>query len=98
MKIRKFFFTTNNLSLVKEKICESCKVKKLENKYVCGMCKTIRDIRPSHFLNKLNFFSVFNMNSEFKIDKGELDKQYKELQKVIHPDKYALSDEVSSNL
>ena len=95
MKMNKFFFTTSYSNIIKEKICKSCKVKKLENKYVCGMCKTIREIRPSQYLNKLNFFSVFNMNSEFKIDKGALDHKYKELQKVVHPDKYALSDEVS---
>ncbi len=93
MKSFKLFCNSKNGNIIKDKICDSCNVKKLENKYVCGMCKTIRDIRPSEYLNKLNFFSLFNLNSAYRIDKHSLDNQYKELQKLIHPDKYSLSDQ-----
>ena len=91
---RLLYNSKNAHMVIKEKICESCTFKQLENKYVCGVCKTIREIRPSNFINKLSFFSVFNIKSGYKIDKNNLDHKYKELQKVIHPDKYALSDEV----
>lgn len=95
MRLSKFYFNTKKEgNFVKEKICESCNFKKLENKYICGVCKTIRNIRPSEYIkNKMNYFSMFDINDQYKIDKSKLDAQYKDLQKIVHPDKYAHEEE-----
>ena len=39
-----------------------------------------------------NFFKIFNINEYYSIDKSLLSKNYKELQKLVHPDKYVLND------
>ncbi len=94
MRIRKF-----HTNIIKDKICESCLIKKIENKYICGMCSSVRNERPSDYIkSKLNFFSVFSLKDDFKIDKSRLDTQYKDLQKVLHPDKYAHESEVSRSI
>jgi molecular chaperone HscB len=96
MKIatNKFYCNSKYTMSIKEKICESCTIKKLENPYICGMCKTVRHMRPADYIkNKLNFFSVFNLKDSYMIDKNDLDKQYKDLQKIVHPDKYVNENE-----
>ena len=99
MNFSKFHFNSKMTNVIKDKICESCTIKKLENKHICGMCNTIRSVRPAEYIkNKLNFFSVFSIKDEYKIDKSKLDNQYKDLQKVLHPDKYAHETEVFKNL
>lgn len=40
-----------------------------------------------------NFFSVFQINQSYNIDHNLLSKNYKELQKLVHPDKYLLTDQ-----
>jgi molecular chaperone HscB len=93
MKISAIKFYPNSKAFttgIKEKICLDCSIKKLENPFICGMCTTVRSIRPSDYIkNKLNFFSVFNIKDQYIIDKSNLEKQYKDLQKIVHPDKYA---------
>jgi molecular chaperone HscB len=96
MKIatNKFYFNSKHTMSIKEKICESCTIKKLENPYICGMCKTVRHMRPADYIkNKLNFFSVFNLKDSYTIDKSDLERQYKDLQKIVHPDKYVHESE-----
>jgi len=92
MKLSKInLFSTKDL---KEKVCQSCVVQKLESKVICGVCKTVRSMRPSEYIkNKLNYFSIFNMDDKYLIDKQKLDIQYKDLQKILHPDKYVTENE-----
>lgn len=89
--IHKFnLYTANNTSF-KEKICEGCKLKQIDSKLICGVCTTIHT--PLEILKKSNYFEIFNLHQKFSIDKKFLEKKYKELQKYIHPDKFALGDE-----
>jgi hypothetical protein len=91
MKFCKVFYNFSNLA--KEKTCDNCTLKKLESTLICGTCETIRNYKPSNFVQiKLNFFSIFNIKDQFNIDKLNLETKYKYLQKHVHPDKYALED------
>mmetsp|Transcript_13387 Transcript_13387/g.18340 ORF Transcript_13387/g.18340 Transcript_13387/m.18340 type:complete len:237 (+) Transcript_13387:46-756(+) len=42
-------------------------------------------------LRKNNLFKLFNLNEDFEIDSASLNSSFKELQKVLHPDKFVLS-------
>jgi hypothetical protein len=82
-------------NIIKDKICESCILKKIDNVHLCGMCSTIRSQRPSDYIKtKLNYFTVFNLKDDYRLDKTKLDSQHKDLQKVLHPDKYAHESDV----
>jgi hypothetical protein len=94
MRVSKYFMCSKPGDQLKDKICNSCLLKNLENKVVCGLCKTVRDVKPFEYLRTLNYFKLFDMKEEFKINKHKLEAQYKELQKIVHPDKYAISGEV----
>jgi len=45
-----------------------------------------------------NYFELFGMPVGFLLDTAELSQRYRELQKVIHPDRYAASGERSQRL
>lgn len=92
------FSTSTNTSFdqFKEKICQSCKLKNLDSKIICGICNTIHN--PLEFIRHSNYFDLFNLNQKFSIDKNFLEKKYKEIQKVIHPDKFAQTDSNTLNL
>jgi molecular chaperone HscB len=90
MKNFKLYFSTKNA--IKESICKSCALKQLDNKIICGICSTIREIRPMDYIKSKDYFSIFNINSKFQINEQELDYNYKELQKFVHPDKYSTTN------
>jgi len=56
---------------------------------LCGVCNKLR----SNDLRNNNYFSVFKIDQSYNIDHTQLSKNYKELQKLVHPDKYLLTDE-----
>jgi molecular chaperone HscB len=88
MKLSKFYFNSN----VKESICKSCKLNQLNNKVICGVCITVR--KPYDYIRDKDFFAIFSLNKKYSIDKNHLDKQYKDIQKIIHPDKYSTFGEM----
>ena len=45
-----------------------------------------------------NYFDLFGMPVGFVLDAAELSVRYRELQKVVHPDRYAASDGQSQRL
>lgn len=45
-----------------------------------------------------NYFELFGMPVGFLLDAAELSARYRELQKVVHPDRYAASGEQSQRL
>ena len=45
-----------------------------------------------------NYFELFGMPVGFALDASELSARYRELQKVVHPDRYAASGEQSQRL
>ena len=60
----------------------------MESQILCSICVKLR----SSDFNDQNFFRIFNINDSFEINHKLLDKNYKELQKMVHPDKYMLND------
>lgn len=98
MKISKFCFNTKkNVNEIMDKICIGCKLKELDNKYICGACNTFRNVKPIDYFKNKDYFSLFNISSKYKIDENILDARYKELQKIVHPDKYAISSDETVN-
>ena len=55
---------------------------------MCGVCNKLR----SNDLQNHNYFTVFQINQSYNIDHHLLSRNYKELQKLVHPDKYLLND------
>ena len=45
-----------------------------------------------------NYFELFGMPVGFMVDGGELSRRYRELQKVVHPDRFAAAGESSQRL
>jgi len=41
----------------------------------------------------LNFFTLLNLPETFEIDLEKLDQNYQNIQKEIHPDRFAASDD-----
>jgi len=70
-------------------------LKQIDSKIICGICNTIHT--PLDFIRHSNYFDLFNLNQKFSIDKNSLEKKYKEIQMVIHPDKFAQSDTITLN-
>jgi len=87
--------TNKNTDNFKEKFCQGCKMKQIDSKIICGICNTIHN--PLDFIRHNNYFELFNLNQKFSIDKSFLEKKYKEIQKVIHPDKFAQRDSATLN-
>ena len=49
-------------------------------------------------LLKQDFFALFRLSPGFKLDAAELASRYRELQQVVHPDRYASSSEQDRRL
>jgi molecular chaperone HscB len=45
-----------------------------------------------------NYFELFGMPVGFRVDSAELASRYRELQKVVHPDRYAAAGEQSQRM
>lgn len=72
-----------------EELCKSCKYEDKNYQILCGMCKKL----GSNDFATNNYFTIFNLNQGYKIDHKALNRNYKELQKLVHPDKYLLNDQ-----
>ncbi|XP_075983666.1 iron-sulfur cluster co-chaperone protein HscB-like protein, mitochondrial [Anticarsia gemmatalis] len=66
--------------------CWSCgkDVKNTESHLFCGNCKVLQE--PD---KKNNYFNIMGVKETYDLDETELAKKYKELQKYLHPDKFA---------
>jgi molecular chaperone HscB len=77
-------FTENQ---IKQKLnCNICVKKADKNSNICTACKTV--VQPVTFLNKFNYFEMFDIPNTYDIDIENLYKRFKLLQFLIHPDKY----------
>jgi molecular chaperone HscB len=81
-----------NFNNMKDKICQSCKLKELNNKVICGVCTSVR--RPLDYIKDKDYFAIFNLDSNYRIDQGALSTQYKDLQRIVHPDKHSTSSDI----
>ncbi|XP_049879597.1 iron-sulfur cluster co-chaperone protein HscB [Pectinophora gossypiella] len=66
--------------------CWSCgqDIKKLVANLFCSNCNVLQ--KPE---NHENYFKIMGVSETFDLDEAELAKKYKELQKYLHPDKFA---------
>jgi molecular chaperone HscB len=67
-------------------ICWSCQ-KAAGGDMLCAGCGAIQPPDP-----KADFFRVFGIARSFAIDEAGLEARYKELTKVLHPDRFARAD------
>jgi molecular chaperone HscB len=68
-------------------ICWSCE-KSAGDQVLCAHCGAVQppDPRADHFL-------VFGIERGYAVDVADLERRYKELTKVLHPDRFARADE-----
>ncbi|XP_073948233.1 iron-sulfur cluster co-chaperone protein HscB-like protein, mitochondrial [Choristoneura fumiferana] len=73
------------LSHIRYSSCWSCgqNIKILVENLFCSNCKSLQ--KPS----KDNYFKVLGVSETFDLDENDLARRFKELQKYLHPDKYA---------
>jgi molecular chaperone HscB len=67
-------------------ICWSCQ-KAAGDGMLCVHCKAVQPVDP-----KSDFFRVLGIPTAFNLDSEDLEKRYKELTKILHPDRFARSD------
>ena len=70
--------------------CDSCwscgtEIEKMNLFCKAPKCGVVQSIKTT----EVNLFETFGINMEYKIDEALLDKSFKELQKKLHPDKFA---------
>jgi molecular chaperone HscB len=67
-------------------ICWSCQ-KAAGDGMMCTHCTAIQPPDP-----KADYFRVFGIPTAFDVDAADLEKRYKEMTKVLHPDRFARAD------
>ncbi|XP_049292734.1 iron-sulfur cluster co-chaperone protein HscB [Anopheles funestus] len=68
--------------------CWKCSSSEVSNMFFCGSCGTIRATSKEQ-----DFFKLLKVNKEFKIDSTTLVQNYRHIQSMIHPDKFAQKSE-----
>ena len=84
-------------------ICWSCGTDNtdIENgaiNFFCSNCGKIQDIIPKDGEKYISPFKVFGYDETFNINIKDMEKRYWNLQKQLHPDKFALSDETEQKI
>lgn len=67
-------------------ICWSCQ-KAAGDSMLCLHCKAVQPPDP-----KADHFRVFGIPTEFAVNEAQLEQRYKEMTKVLHPDRFARAD------
>ncbi len=67
-------------------ICWSCQ-KAAGDGVLCVHCKAVQPPDPG-----ADYFRVFGIQTAFDLDVADLERRYKELTKMLHPDRYARAD------
>jgi molecular chaperone HscB len=70
----------------KHMICWSCE-KNAGDDLLCGGCGAVQPPDPG-----ADHFKVFGLPCKFDIDVIDLEQRYKEMTKILHPDRYAKAD------
>lgn len=67
-------------------VCKKCH-KECKNKlnFFCGDCHYLKD---PEVLDSVNYFELFDLDTNFDIDLEKLDKNFYKLQHMFHPDRY----------
>ena len=95
---------TSHKHTIKTKSCWNCHLSNEQKNIVCAnsLCSVLQKIDPS----KVNYFDLLGLSPTFKINDDQLDKNFRNIQFMAHPDKFAtknnteseISQEVSSNV
>lgn len=56
----------------------------------CSKCKMLQELPQN-----LNYFDIMGIKREYNVANEEIHKKYRELQKMLHPDKFGNKSEVS---
>lgn len=72
-------YTSRNVS-----VCWKCGTESQNFSIFCAKCNVIQ--KP---LNKGNCFKILGINEAFDVDLKMLTKKYRQMQSVLHPDKYS---------
>jgi molecular chaperone HscB len=67
-------------------ICWSCQ-KAAGDGALCAACNAVQPSDP-----KADYFRVLGVRQAFAVDLSELERQYKETTKILHPDRFARAD------
>jgi molecular chaperone HscB len=67
-------------------ICWSCQ-KAAGDEMLCAHCNAVQPPNP-----KADYFSLFGISRAFAVDADELEHRYKEMTRVLHPDRFARAD------
>lgn len=90
MSVRSLFLTHTIKQTVFRQIrlasCWSCgkDVQRKEPGLFCGSCNALQQPTKGD-----NYFKIMGVSESYDLDETELAKKYKELQKYLHPDKFA---------
>lgn len=79
--------------------CWNCSEALGKTDFICRRCET-----PQETSHRLNYFEVFNEEEKYNIDTSKLQRKFRDLQRLLHPDKFAskskkeqaLSDNISA--
>lgn len=56
----------------------------------CSKCKVLQELPQN-----LNYFDIIGVKKNYNVANEEIHRKYKELQKVLHPDKFGNKSEAS---
>lgn len=85
----KLMFSPLSSSKLLNTLCWKCNSAVEKGLLFCDKCFVIQ--RPS---NEGNFFQLFGLKNVYDVDDLALSKKFRELQKVLHPDKFSLHSQV----
>lgn len=78
------FYVISNSACRNVSVCWKCGTESQNSSIFCENCSVIQ--KP---LNKGNYFKTLGINEVFDVDLKMLTKKYREMQSVLHPDKYS---------
>lgn len=101
------YFSFKNSRLMLKKILSSQNIGFQKSFYNCWSCKkNLAELETkSQFCpceknvilpvnNKMNYYEIFNIDTDFKIDKTELKKKFRQKMQKLHPDLFTLKSNV----
>ena len=100
-QLAKTFFKANSIlplysSHLYATNCWSCKRlfdEKQSKKLVCPCAKEVIQPPRSNF----NYFELFNLPEDFNINQKDLTRSFRDLMRVLHPDKFTTKSQVCLN-
>ncbi|XP_077515743.1 iron-sulfur cluster co-chaperone protein HscB-like protein, mitochondrial [Amblyomma americanum] len=64
--------------------CWNCSEDLGKTDFICRKCES-----PQETSHRLNYFEVFNEEAKYNIDASKLQAKFRDLQRLLHPDKFA---------